>query len=371
MIRTTVLTLIALLLPACGSSDGGEDASPGNTIDIGLVPGYTARLLTDGLNNPSCVAVSPGGLVAVCDSGNGRILRIADDGSASVFIDGFTTEYWKPDIPRFKVGPLSMVWLDDTRFAVTNAGLPDGAEQVLLFDRPGVASDGIATNPIPPTTGDPADRGEGNLTGLSRSADGQTLYLCGHGSDARTWLLSCDVAAHQMRTFVSADAANIQTNSPMDTLVMPHGSVLVLYSGKGGVEDSLLVEWDVAGRTPRNIWSLPGLTDAYAMAFVPGTWGPNRLGELVIVDHAFDPTTVRPGKIARVGLTLQTRTDGPSPHPAQVTIIASNVLGPTGCEFGRDGRLFVTLLGDEPDSDRGQLVAIDGFAKKPAQSASP
>lgn len=371
MIRTTFLVVFALLLPACGSSEDDGDAQPGKAIDIGLVSGYTARLLTGGLNNPSCVAVSPGGLVAVCDSGNGRVLRIADDGSASVFVDGFTTEYWKPDVPRFRVGPLSMVWLDDTRFAVTNAGLPDGAEQVLFFDRPGVASDGVATNPIPPTTGDPSDLGEGNLTGLSRSRDGQTIYVCGHGSDARTWLLSCDVTARQLRTFASADARNIQTNSPMDTLVMPNGNVLVLYSGKSGAEDSLLVEWDVAGRAPLSIWPLPGITDAYAMAFVPGTWGPNRLGELVIVDHAFDPATVRPGKIARVGVTLHSRTDRRSTHPAQVTIIASKVFGPTGCAFGRDGKLLVTLLGNTPDSNRGQLLVVDGFSAESPQPASP
>lgn len=349
MVRTTLIAALALALPACGS-DSDAPGSLGKTVDIGLVAGYAAHLVLDRLNNPSCVAVSPGGRVAVCDSGNGRVLRIGADGSASVLIGGFATEYWKPDVPRFKVGPLSMVWLDDTRFAVTNAGLPDGAEHVLFFDRAGAASDGVATNPIPPTSADPDDRGEGNLTGLSRSPDGQSLFLCGHGSDARTWLLSCDIAARQLRTFASADAHHIATDSPMATLPWGDRHVLVLYAGKGGVEDSLLVLWDIATRAPSAKWTLPGITDAYAMARVPGR------DELAIIDHVFDVATVRPGKLARVTVSAS-----PDSKP-RVTIIASNLPGPTGCAFDRYGRLLVTLLGESPDTDRGRLIAIDGFA---------
>ena len=143
-------------------------------LDIGLKgKSMSARLVLGGLNNPSSVAFSPSGVLTVCDSGNGQVLLVKD-GKAEKYITDFTTEHWKVDAEtgkkRFKLGPLSSVWVDDSTLAVTNAGLGDGAENVLFFSGAGKAADGKATNSVGPTTDDAKDKGEGNFCSLVSSA---------------------------------------------------------------------------------------------------------------------------------------------------------------------------------------------------------
>jgi len=143
--------------------------------EYGLVSGLKARTVASGLCNPSSVSFSPDGRLTVCDSGNGRVL-VMNGGKAEVLVDGFQTEYWKVDAEtgakRFLLGPLSSVWVNDSTIAITNAGVGDGQETVVFFDGAGKATDGEPTNAVPPTSDDPADKGEGNLCGLSLSEDG-------------------------------------------------------------------------------------------------------------------------------------------------------------------------------------------------------
>lgn len=326
-------------------------------LDLGLKKMYKARVVAEGLNNPSSVTFSPAGLLTVCDSANGQVVTIKD-GKVTPYITGFETEYWKIDAEtgkkRFKLGPLSSVWINKKTLAVTNAGIGDGAETVLMFDGPGTAADGVATNAVGPTSDDANDKGEGNLTGLSLSEDGSTIYVAGQGADAKTWVLSVDVATKKMAGLASADDAGIEVNSPMDTLPLNKTNILALYSGAGGKDDGLIVQWNTKTGKMVKKWTLPGLTDPMGMDFIPGT------KSLAIVDNNWSLTEVQAGRLARVNLPRKDGTEA-----ANVRIIGENLHGPVSCAFGPDGDLYIAQLGAEFDTGKGQIVAVSGIKAMP------
>jgi glucose/arabinose dehydrogenase len=343
--RKLMTCLLVLAIAAPGSA---EDT------DIGLKgKGYSARVALSGLSNPSSVSFSPKGVLTVCDSANGQVLLVKD-GKAEKYITGFTTEYWKVDAEKgtkaFKLGPLSSVWVNDTTLAVTNAGLGDGAETVVFFDGPGTVADGKATNAVGPTSDDPKDKGEGNLTGLSISEDGSTIYVGGQGADAKSWVLSVDVATKKLAGLASADAAGIETNSPMATMPWNEGTILALYSGAGGKDDGLIVEWNTTSGEVVKKWSLPGLTDPMGFARVPDS------KTLVVVDNNWSLTEVKAGRLARVSFPKDS-------DEARVRVISEGLRGPVSCAFGPDGDLYIAQLGTEFDSDKGQIIAVSGIKK--------
>ena len=340
------LCLVSLMaVSAVATSGSAED------IDLGLKKQYTARMVLGGLSNPSSVSFSSDGALTVCDSANGNVLLVKN-GKAEPYITGFTTEYWKVDAEtgtkRFKLGPLSAVWVGKT-LAVTNAGLGDGAENVLFFDEAGTAADGQATNAVGPTTDDVKDKGEGNLTGLSVSEDGNTLFVCGQGADAKSWVLSVDVASRKLSGLVSADEAGVETNSPMATLPLNKTMLLALYSGAGGKDDGLIIQWNIKKKEIVRKWALPGLTDPMGFARVPGT-----RNSLVVVDNNWSLTEVKAGRLARVNLSRDA-------EEAKVRIISEGLSGPVSCAFGPEGDLYIAQLGSEFDKDKGQVVAVSGI----------
>ncbi|MFY9256376.1 MAG: hypothetical protein WAO83_23170 [Fuerstiella sp.] len=337
-----------LLLLAIAAPGMAED------LDLGLKGKmYKARLVLDGLSNPSSVSFSPAGVLTVCDSANGQVLLVKD-GKAEKYITGFTTEYWKVDAEtgakRFKLGPLSSVWVDDKTLAVANAGLADGEENILFFTGPGTAADGKATNAVGPTSDDPKDKGEGNLTGLSLSEDGSTIYVAGQGADTKTWVLAVDVATKKLAGLASADEAGIEINSPMATIPWNKQSILALYSGAGGKDDGLIVQWNVETGKVIKKWTLPGLTDPMGFAKLPDGRG------LVVVDNNWALTEVKAGRLARVSLVKDA-------DEAKVNIISEGLHGPVSCAFGPDGDLYIAQLGAEFDKDKGQIIAISGIKK--------
>jgi hypothetical protein len=269
-------------------------------------------------------------------------------GGKSAFLTDFETEHWKSNDTGkkwYKVGPLSSVWVGD-QIAVTNAGLADGEETVLFFDKSGKAKDGKATNSVGPTTDEEADKGEGNLCGLSATKDGSTLYVAGQGFDGKSWILKVDVASKKLTGAFSADEHGIETNSPMETVVTESGNVLALYSGTGGKVAGRLVEWDPKTGKPVNQWEIPELVNPMGMAPLNGS-------QVVMVENNWDLKKVQKGRVAIVTLGKN----------GNAVVEETGVMldGPVSCAFGPDERLYVSQLGPEFDSDKGSVIAIKGL----------
>ena len=348
--RFAALAALPICLAFAACEERKHDDGHGHEhLDLGK--GLHAFTVVEKLKNPSSVSVDADGRVTICDSGNGRVLVI-DKGKTKQYITDFKTEFWKvgkdgaPD--RFKLGPLSALWADPNTLVVSNAGLKDGEDNILFFGGSGKASDGEASNAIPPTSKDEADKGEGNFTGFSLAADGAHVWVCGQGADAKTWLCRLELSSKRLETFASADDHGIAINSPMDTLPWNEDSVLVLYSGAGGKEDGLIVQWSIKDRKPMAQWTLPGLIDPMGMAKNP------KAEELLVVDNNWSLTEVKKGVLARVSLPA----DG---GKAKVTIVTDKLRGPVDCCFDQKGTLYVAQLGEEFDKDKGSVIAIEGL----------
>ncbi len=348
LVPALILVTAATLFAGCSKEP--EAKAPRKPVaEIEGVAGIEARVILDGLRNPSCVIFSPDGELTVCDTGHGRVVLVKD-GEARDYVTGFVTEFWKVDpdsgTKRFQVGPLSAVWYD-RQLIVSDGGQSDGAEALVRFTGPGDAASGERTAPVKSLETDPAMVGEGNLTGMSLDRTTGELYICGHGDDAKTWLLRFDHDENVLGKWASADDNGITVNSPMQTLIESKEHILVLYSGVGGVEDGLLVRWDRKTAKPVRQWTLPGLIDPMGMAFIPGT------KDLAVVDNNWALTEVKKGKLARVSLG-----EGDA---AKVEILATGLMGPVSCVFGPDKRLYIAQLGSAIDAENGQVIAVQGF----------
>lgn len=347
--RLAVVASLPVLIAACGG--GRATPAPSEAaVDLGLASGYSATLVLDKLMNPSGVSFAPDGALTVCDSGHGRVI-VVRDGKPTDHLTGFATEFWKLDpekkVDRYKLGPLSAIWLGTT-LAVSDGGHSDGSDAIVFYAQAGTAADGERTNSVPPTTQEAADRGEGNNTGMALAPDGDTLWVCGHGVDSKTWLLRAQRSTKKLEPWIAADEHGIAVNAPMQALVESAERVLVIYSGAGGKEDGLIVRWDVVAKKPLAQWTLPGLVDPMGLARIPGS------DEFAVVDNNWALTQVNEGRLARVKLP-----EGGG--AATVTVIGTKLRGPVSCAFGPDRRLYIAQLGAEFDKDLGQVVAVAGF----------
>jgi WD40 repeat protein len=312
-------------------------------------------VVADGLTNPAFVSFRPGtGNVTICDSGKGRVLMI-EDGLQKTIVDGMDTEFWKtlPDGSKaYKVGVQAALWLSPQRLIITDGGKPDGQETVAVYHisslGPAKNTEKVRTNTIGPTGGGDTDKGEGNLSGVCLMPDGRTLYVCSHGNDTRSWVLKADLQTGKLETALSADEHGIEVNAPMQALPW-RGNLLVSYSGAGGKDDGLIVEWDLASGKPVNQWRMTGMPDPMGMALIPGT-----ANQFAVTNNNWRLDGVNRGTVAIV--TLE---DKPL---AETQVIARGLLGPVHCAFGPDSRLYVTCLGAEYDKDEGLVIAISGFS---------
>ncbi|QDU86453.1 hypothetical protein Pla163_36040 [Planctomycetes bacterium Pla163] len=341
------------LLAGCGGDDHDHDHEHAHSVvehDLGLVDGLTAESIAMGLQNPSFVSFDGTGRLTISDSGHGRVLVRKADGTMETVVDGLPTEFWKVNLTegteRFQLGALAALWLPDGRLAVSNGGLKDGEDHIVF--RPKGGGELLASNGVAKTSDDDLDNGEGNLCGFSLSPDGGTLYVAGQGADAKTWVLACDVATRELTTLASADDAGIAINSPMHTMPIGDDRLLVLYSGAGGVDDGLFVEWDLTDGSVAAQWTLPGLTDPMGFAAMPDGGG------YAVVDNNWALKEVLEGRIAKVTLP-----EGGG--AAKVEIVADKVPGPVACAFGPDGKLYVALLGERFDEELGEVIAVSGL----------
>ncbi|MEO9594189.1 hypothetical protein [Rhodopirellula bahusiensis] len=299
-----------------------------------------------GLVNPSSVSFSPSGELTVCDA-RGLVVVLKGDQPVN-YVTGFDAEHWKSNDEGKKwyaVGPLSAIWSGET-LIVTDAGKVDGEETLLFFDAKGKADSGVKTNAVPPTSDDPADKGEGNLTGMSLSKDGSTVYVCGQGFDGKSWVLSADTKSKELKPLLSADDNGVETNSPMQTVVGDANTLYVLYSGKGGEAGGLIVRWNLNTKKPSGQWTLPGVINPMGLAHIEGD-------QFAVVENNWSLEQTNAGRVLVATLG--------EPGEAEIKETGISLNGPVSCVFGPDDRLYVSQLGEEFDEPVGSVVAISGL----------
>lgn len=330
MKKRFIATLICLTLGTLSSVQAEENA---------------VETVLRGLQNPSSISFSPAGELTVCDS-RGSVVMLRDNQAVN-YVTDFDTEFWKSDDSGKKwyaVGPLSAIWVGE-RLLVTDAGKPDGKETLLMFDAPGKASSGTATNPVGPTTEEEGDKGEGNLTGMCATPDGKQIFVCGQGFDGKSWVLSANPESKKLEPLLSADENGIETNSPMQAVMGPENTLYVLYSGKGGQADGLIVHWDLKTKKPAGQWKLPGVINPMGMAHIDGK-------RFAVVENNWSLDKVNQGRVVTVKLGEEGKVD--------VSETGVSLDGPVSCAFGPDGRLYVSQLGKNFDATDGSVVAISG-----------
>src|SRR5437868_2286371 len=85
-----------------------------------------------GLVNPTGVAIQPEtGTIFVSDSGDGKIIRVAD-GKAQDVITGSPKDLYGKG-PKYDIGPLGIAFFDKNTLVVGDGGYVDGKEFVRVF----------------------------------------------------------------------------------------------------------------------------------------------------------------------------------------------------------------------------------------------
>lgn len=301
--------------------------------------------VTDGLNNPTCVAVQPEtGLIFVADSGNGQVVRVLD-GKIEPVITDFPKESLGTN-PPVNIGPLSLAFLNRDNLLVGTGGQPAGEDSIrqyaltpaaMKFD----ASKNSLTLIADPIITEPA---EGNFFGLAVAPN--AIYASSHGSAAKGWVSlvsrsSSDSLTNLARHLASTEAVGVAT--PTSVTLSPHGYLIVSNIGElGEKRDSVAAFYEPVSKKMLMKMEL-GLCDVCSIAYSPRrqmyaldmAWGQPHGGLYRVIEDKSAPSGLKTKLIVKL------------PNPTSMC-------------FDSDGAVFVTLRGtvDEKGNSKGALVRI-------------
>ncbi len=302
--------------------------------------------VTDGLNNPTCVAVQPEtGFVFVADSGNGQIVRVLDGK-----VDPVITDFPKESLgttPPVNIGPLCLSFINKDNLLVGTGGQPageDGVRHFVLTPTPvkydsaknslTLIADPIATEPA-----------EGNFFGLAVTPN--SIYTSSQGSPAKGWIClanrsSNDSITNLTRHFSSTEAIGVA--HPGSLTLSPHGYLIVSCVGElGEKKDSVAAFFEPVSKKMLLKLEL-GLHDVCAIAYSPRR-------QMYALDMAWAQPNA--GGLYRV-------VEDKSVPSGLKTKLVAKLPNPTSMCFDSDGAVYVTLRGavDEKGNTKGSLVRI-------------
>lgn len=313
--------------------------------------GLHIETVLDGLNNPCGVAVQPDtGDVFVSESAAGRIIRV-HDGKTEEVITGFPLDVYGTD-PKYSIGPLGLLFLNQDALVVGGGGLPDGDELIHIYRVPATGTPAIAADetretagPLPKTNDAP---GEGNFYALA--ANKTAVFVTANGDDEKGWIAKSGRGEKlsDLRRFIATKEAT-KVDAPVGITVSPEGFVVVGQMGEiNELQDSLLTFYTAHdGRLLLNLKT--GLYDIDAVAYSPVT------GLLYALDFAWmEPNE---GGLFRLDEDSRRRTEA-----IKAKRMAS-LDKPTAMAFAEDGALYVTVFGTAADGEEknpGKLLKITG-----------
>lgn len=341
---TTALALAIAWLTACPSALMGQQ------------PKLTPIVVTDGLNNPTGVAVQPEtGIVFIAESGAQRVVKIVDEKPVPV-ITGFGKDAYGKG-PIYDIGPLGLLFLDKNTLIVTGGGQSDGEDSVYCFklsddsQKPidASAEDGnealLGSVSLP---GNDERVGEGNFFGVCKGAKG--LYVTGKGDAKKGWVSRITFDDENRltgftRLIATTEATSLTT--PRAITFSPQGHVTI--GQMGGVrnkQDSLLTFYNEEGvlkdQFPTGLYDITGLA-----------YGPKH-GRLFATDFSW-------AKADQGGLFKIVATKSKA---GCKSVLMCKLERPTALAFGnKQGSLYVTLAGNpnkkQPDGKLIKFIEVD------------
>lgn len=307
-----------------------------------------------GLSNPCGIAIhAASGHVFVSDSAAHRVIRFDPKSSKSYpVITGFPEDIYGKG-PKYAIGPLGLLFLDNETLVVGGGSRVDGKETVQVYTLPAVGKTIKADEckyelgPIAP--GEASAMGEGNFYDLV--ADHHAIYLSSNGDDTKGWVLRIplkDGTPTALEPFIATKVAT-EVDAPVGLAIDGHGMLVVGQMGEVNVPgDSLYTVYN-----PKDgslLTKAPtGLHDIAGLAYSP------KSGKLYCVDFAWvDP---KQGGLFRLDI---------SSSGGETTVKAVKLASldkPSALAFAPDGALYVTVFGPAEEGVRekpGCLVKVTG-----------
>lgn len=307
--------------------------------------------VVSGLSNPCGLAIQPGsGTIFIADSAAGRVVRVVD-GKLEDVVTGYTKDIYGKG-PKYDIGPLGLVFLDENTLAVGDGGFVDGEEYVRIFTVPAPGEKALDFDKdvkakLGPLAGTDEVKPEGNLYGLAATAN--AIYVTCNGDDTKGWVSKIEIDGTKFGPLTRSIATKeqVEVDAPVGVTISPRGEVVIGQMGEINKPHDGLVTF-YSAKTGKSILNLEaGIYDITGLAYSPK-------GLLYATDFAWMAPT-------EAGLFRldQAEVDGKQTiKPVKITSLDK----PTAMAFGKDGTLYITVIGPTEEGSqagtKGSLVKI-------------
>jgi len=339
------------------AEEPAEEETPAEEAPAEETPAEEAevKVILSNLYNPSGVAVQPEtGRIFISDSGVNRVVSFdpADQNPVRVDVKGDSAAidiYGKG--PKYDIGPLGLVFLDQNTLVVGGGDKVDGQEVMRIFDVSSGATQTLeeAAHTLGPiAAGDASAMGEGNFYGLAASKT--AVYITSNGDDTKGWVLKIPLADGQpgaLEPFIATKVALEDVDAPVGIVLNRDGHIVVGQMGEVNVPaDSLYTVYDPeTGELKARAET--GLNDIAGLAYSPTS------GKLYAVDFSWVDETQ--GGLYRLDVNEDDST--------VTSVKICSLDKPSALAFAADGGCYVTIFGTaeegaDPKKRPGKLVRI-------------
>lgn len=296
------------------------------------------EVVISNLDNPCAVAIQPDtGHVFVADSGAGRIIRIVS-GKLEEVVVGFPVESFGTG-PTYNIGPLGLIFLDKDTLVIGDGSFKYGEEYLRVYAVPPAGSPARKYDESKETRGPLSASGpiagEGNFYGLA--ANKSALFVACNGDDSKGWIARSEIKGTKLGELkrMIATKESVEAGAPAALAFDSQGNLVV--GQMGALEtprDSLLSFYNPnSGKLLLNVRT--GLHDITSIAFSP------KQHQLFALDFAWS----KPEEGGLYQLTREMKNGQPGVKASKITALDK----PTALAFGKDGDLFITVVGTKTD----------------------